>query len=204
MMCKLRIFILNLILTVLIPGVMAYAEVVVNSPAPDFALTDSQGVEHKLTDYKGSYVVLEWVNYDCPFVIKHYGSGNMQSLQKKMKEEGVVWLSINSSAEGKQGCFPPDQINSLMVERSATPTAYLIDKDGMVGKTYEAKTTPHMYIVNPEGTLIYQGAIDSIPSFDVEDIAKAENYVLLAVSEAKAGKALTHPSTTSYGCSVKY
>jgi len=183
---------------------VVFAEVKVGDVAPDFTLTDSLNKEHSLSEYKGKYVVLEWVNFDCPFVIKHYGSQNMQSLQKQYTEKEIIWLSINSSAEGKQGNFSADEINEKIAEREAMPTAYLIDSDGQVGKTYGAKTTPHMYIINPDGYLIYQGAIDDTPSFDPGDIASSENFVKLALSEAMAGQQISNPQTKSYGCSVKY
>lgn len=175
-----------------------------NSAAPNFTLVDTNGESHSLSDFKGKYVVLEWVNYDCPFVKKHYSEGNMQGLQKTLTAEGVIWLSINSSAKGKQGAFSASEVNKLIQEKGAMPTAYLLDTDGKVGKLYGAKTTPHMFIINPEGALIYQGAIDSIPSFDVADIAKADNYVLKAISEAKSGQPILNSSTQPYGCSVKY
>jgi peroxiredoxin len=176
----------------------------VGKPAPTFSLTDSNGKSHSLASLKGKYVVLEWVNYDCPFVKKHYDSGNMQKLQKEFTAKGVVWLSINSSAPGKQGNFPTDKINTLMKEKDAHPDAYLLDSSGEIGKLYGAKTTPHMYIVNPEGTLIYNGAIDDKPSANPADVAAAKNYVRATLDEAMAGKAVTTSATQPYGCSVKY
>jgi peroxiredoxin len=183
---------------------LALADVMINQPAPDFTLTDSLGKEHRLSDYQGKYVVLEWVNYDCPFVKKHYQSGNMQNIQQQLVSEDVVWLSINSSAEGKQGHFTPAQINEIMANSHAVPTAYLIDAAGEVGRLYGAKTTPHMFIIDPDGTLIYQGAIDDQPTFDPADIAKAKNYVLSAMASAKSGEPVADATTTPYGCSVKY
>jgi len=180
------------------------AAAVVGQPAPEFTLVDSNGAKHSLSAHKGKVVVLEWVNFECPFVGKHYGSGNMQKLQKAYAGKGVVWLSINSSAEGKQGYFPPQKINALMKERSAAPTAYLIDTDGTVGRAYGAKTTPHMYIVDPKGTLIYAGGIDDTPSTDQADIATAKNFVQAALDEALAGKPVSTATSTPYGCSVKY
>jgi hypothetical protein len=149
-------------------------------------------------------VVLEWFNHDCPFVKKHYDSGNMQSLQKTYTEQGVVWLSINSSAPGKQGHYAPDKAHELTVNKKAAPTAVLLDPDGKVGKTYDAQTTPHMFIINPDGILIYQGAVDDRPSVDLGDIPPATNYVKKALGEAFAGSPVSTPSTKSYGCSVKY
>lgn len=177
----------------------------VGKPAPDFSLSDTNGKVQKLSDYKGKYVVLEWLNHGCPFVKKHYESGNMQALQKEWTAKDVVWLSINSSAPGEQGNYPPEEANKLTMEKGAAPTALLLDPEGKVGKSYGAKTTPHMYVINPGGVLIYKGAIDSIESTDQADIPKAKNYVSAALSEAMTGKkTLTTSSTKPYGCSVKY
>jgi peroxiredoxin len=183
---------------------LASAAAVVGQPAPGFTLTGSDGKQHSLADYAGKYVVLEWINHDCPFVKKHYGSGNMQKLQKKYVAEGVVWLSINSSAPGKQGNYPPDKTNQLTAEKSAVPTAVLLDPDGTVGRAYGAKTTPHMYVIDPKGTLLYAGGIDDRPSTDPGDIAGARNHVDQALAEAMAGKPVAVASSTPYGCSVKY
>ena len=172
--------------------------------APDFTLTDITGKEHQLSQYQGKYIVLEWINFDCPYVEKHYNSGNMQNLQKKYTAQGVVWLTINSSAPGKQGNFTINEIKNRSAKLSAQYSAYLLDTAGKVGRTYEAQTTPHMYIIDPEGELIYQGAIDSISSTDEKDIPNSINYVALALDEAQGGKPLTHASTVAYGCSVKY
>jgi len=182
----------------------ARAAAMVGQPAPDFTLMDSNGAKRSLSDLKGKVVVLEWVNFECPFVGKHYGSGNMQKLQKAYTGKGVVWLSINSSAEGKQGYFAPDKINALMKEKGAAPTAYLIDADGAVGRAYGAKTTPHMYVIDAKGSLIYAGGIDDTPSTDQADVPKARNFVSAALDEALAGKPVTTASSTPYGCSVKY
>jgi opacity protein-like surface antigen len=182
----------------------AQAAAVVGQPAPDFTLVDSHGAKHSLSELKGKIVVLEWVNYRCPFVGKHYGSGNMQQLQKTYTGKGVVWLSINSSAEGKEGYFEPDQINALMKEKGAAPTAYLVDSDGAVGRAYGAKTTPHMFVVNAKGAVVYAGGIDDTPSTDQADIAAAKNFVSKALDEALAGKPVSTASSQAYGCSVKY
>lgn len=176
----------------------------VGAQAPDFMLLDTYGNTHSLSEYAGKYVVLEWVNHDCPFVKKHYNTGNMQSLQKYAAEKGVAWISINSSAAGKQGNFSAEMWNQLTEEKGAMPSTVLLDPEGVVGKVYNAQTTPHMYIINPEGTLVYAGAIDSIPSVDEEDISEAQNYVKAALEESLAGKAVTVSSTKAYGCSVKY
>jgi peroxiredoxin len=176
----------------------------VGKPAPTFTLTDSKGKPHNLADLKGKTVVLEWVNYDCPFVKKHYNSKNMQKLQKEYTAKGVIWLSINSSAAGKQGNFTAEEINTRMKSEGAIPSAYLIDTDGKVGRMYGAKTTPHMFIIDKEGTLVYAGAIDNTPSADPEDVAGAKNLVKTALDEVLAGKTVSTPTSTPYGCSVKY
>ena len=182
----------------------AFADVTIGQPAPNFTLTDVSGQARSLSDYKGQFVVLEWLNPDCPFVKKHYESDNMQALQKKSMDKGVVWLTINSSAAGKEGNYPPEQLKKLLEDQDSHPTALFTDSDGTVGKLYGAKTTPHMFVVNPEGNVVYQGAIDSVPSADKEDVAGAQNYVQAALDEAMAGKAVSAPTTKSYGCSVKY
>lgn len=180
------------------------ADAEVGKPAPDFTLTDVNGKQHSLSQYKGKFVVLEWVNYDCPFVQKFYNSGEMQKMQKEYTGKGVVWLSICSSAAGKQGNFTPDQIKARSKNLGASMTAYLIDDKGVVGKMYGAKTTPAMFILDPQGTLIYSGAMDSIPSTNTADISKAENYVRDALDAAMDGKPVITRVTKSYGCSVKY
>lgn len=185
------------------PGSTENAAVVGNL-APAFKLSDYKGNNHALSDYKGKFVVLEWVNFECPFSRKHYESGNMPDLQKKYVKEGVIWLSINSSAPGKQGNFTREKISGEIKAYNASPTAYLIDPEGMVGHLYGAKTTPDMYIINPEGVLIYAGAIDDRPTFDKDDIPGAKNYVKAALDEALAGKPVQIAQTKPYGCSVKY
>jgi len=176
----------------------------IDEPAPAFTLTDYSGGSHSLEDYKGKLVVLEWVNFDCPFVKKHYKPNNMQTLQKKYADKGVVWLSINSSAKGKQGHFDPRTIKARIKKHNAVPTAYLVDADGTVGKRYGARTTPHMYVINKDGVLIYAGAIDDKPSTKVDDVEGATNYVAAALDAAQEGKPVTVKATQSYGCSVKY
>ena len=175
-----------------------------NESAPEFKLTDSNGSEHSLSDFKGKIVVLEWINYDCPFVKKHYDSKNMQSLQEKYTKEGIVWLAICSSNKGKQGNFSVEEINKRSNERGAKFTAYLIDEDGTVGKMYGAKTTPHMYVIDKSGMLVYAGGIDDKASTDVDDIKAAKNYVSSTLDELLAGKEVSVQSSTPYGCSVKY
>jgi len=182
----------------------SHAGVEIGKDAPNFKLTDTYKSSQALSDFEGKYVVLEWVNHDCPFVLKHYNSGNMQGLQKNYTEKGVTWLSIGSSAEGKQGYFSPEIWNQLTQKKEASPSAVLLDSKGKVGKQYGAKTTPHMYVIDPEGVLIYQGAIDSVRSADPADIANATNYVQMALDQSMAGEEVENPSTKSYGCSVKY
>lgn len=181
-----------------------FAQVNNGEVAPEFTLTDSKGVTHNLSDFRGKYVVLEWVNHGCPFVVKFYSAGKMQELQGKAAEDGVVWLSICSSAEGKQGFMTPAEWNAKIEETGTAAAAVLIDAEGKVGKLYGAKTTPHMYVIDPEGSLIYQGAIDSVRSTDSADIEGAENYVMAALAQHKAGEKITTPQTQAYGCSVKY
>lgn len=188
----------------LVMPALAFAQVQTGSNAPDFTLTDTNGKTHSLSQFKGKYVVLEWLNHECPFVVKQYDSKNMQNLQKEYTGKGVVWLSINSSATGKEGYTTSEKANALTQEKGAAPTAVLLDSDGKVGKMYGAQTTPHMFVIDPQGKLVYQGAIDDIRSTDIEDIAKAKNYVKAALDESMAGKTVTEPTTKSYGCSVKY
>lgn len=176
----------------------------VGEPAPAFTATDSRGESVQLADYRGKFVVLEWTNHECPFVRKHYESGNMQSLQKQATAEGAVWLSVISSAPGKQGQVDGKGADALTASRKAAPSAVLLDPPGAVGRLYEAKTTPHMFIVDPKGTLVYMGGIDSIPSADADDIAKARPYVKVALAEAMAGKPVSEAVTKPYGCAVKY
>jgi peroxiredoxin len=182
----------------------AYARPQVGKAAPDFSLPDLSGKQHELSDYKGKYVVLEWVNFGCPFVKKHYGSENMQKLQKEFADKGVVWLSICSSAPGKQGNESPEAAKKGISEFGWAASAYLQDEDGKVGKLYNAKTTPEMFVVDPEGTLIYAGAIDDKPTPDPSTVKGSNNFVKAALTEATAGKDVSVPSTKPYGCSVKY
>lgn len=179
-------------------------EAEIGKTAPDFTLPDSMGKNHTLSDYAGQIVVLEWLNHGCPFVRKHYDSGNMQKLQKMAKDKGVVWFSVISSAPGKQGYATPEQANETAKEKKAVPTAILLDPEGTVGKMYDAKTTPHMYIIDKDGKLVYNGGIDDIRSTNVDDIANAKNYVLLALEELQAGKEVSVKTSQPYGCSVKY
>lgn len=192
-----------LVLATAFAATAAQAAPKVGEPAPAFTATDSNGKTVNLSDYKGKFVVLEWSNAECPFVKKHY-SGNMQSLQKEETGKGVAWLTIISSAPGKQGNVDGKQANALSKERGASPTAVLLDPTGKIGHEYEAKTTPHMFVIDPKGTLIYAGGIDSIASADAEDIPNAKPYVKTALAEARAGKQVTDAVTKPYGCSIKY
>ncbi|HEQ98405.1 MAG TPA: thioredoxin family protein [candidate division Zixibacteria bacterium] len=176
----------------------------VGEMAPNFVLTDTEGKKYALENFEGKYVILEWINFDCPFVQKHYKSGNMQELQETYKAEGAVWLTICSSAPGKQGHFEGEALKNRMEKEKWNGTAYLIDESGKVGKIYQAKTTPHMYIINPEGMLIYAGAIDDKPSTNVDDIPESNNYVKQAMSASMAGEEVPVKTTVAYGCSVKY
>jgi peroxiredoxin len=187
------------------PATRAFAEVAkVGTPAPDFTATDIEGKTRHLSEFKGKPVVLEWHNQGCPFVVKHYGSGNMQRLQKEMTADGAVWLTVITSSPGKEGYVTPAQEKEYLKAQNASPTAVLLDSDGTVGRLYGAKTTPHMFLVDAKGTLVYAGAIDDKPSTDQADVAGATNYVQAAYSEVKAGKPVTTSATAPYGCSVKY
>jgi peroxiredoxin len=174
------------------------------APAPGFTLQDAAGKSHALSSFRGKWVVLEWVNYDCPFVKKHYGSGNMPKSQKLARGKGVAWLSINSSAPGKQGNFAGTELAKRIADSKADVDGYLLDPDGVVGRLYKAKTTPHMFVIDPQGKVVYAGAIDDKPSTDKADIAGATNYVQAALEAGLAGKPVETASTTPYGCGVKY
>ena len=193
-----------LVAMILILPIFALAGFMVGQRVLDFTLENTFGHKHSLSQYKGKYVVLEWINHDCPFVQKHYNSGHMQSLQKIYTQRGVVWLSISSSARGKQGYYEPKEANQLTQQKRAKPTAVLRDVKGDVGKLYGATTTPHIFIINPDGILIYQGAIDNIPSTNLEDILQATNYVQTVLDAVLSGRKIDFFSTKSYGCSIKY
>ena len=187
----------------LVASQTALADAKVGKPAPAFTLTDANGRSHSLADFKGKTVVMEWTNADCPFVKKHY-SGNMQKQQGAATTEDVVWLTVNSSAPGKQGHVDGKGAQKVMARTGSKQTAYLLDAPGAVGRAYGAKTTPHMYVIDAEGTLQYAGAIDSIASADQDDIAKATQYVPQALADLKAGKPVRVATSQPYGCSVKY
>lgn len=176
----------------------------VGQTAPDFTLKDLNGKNVKLSGFLGKHVVLEWTNPGCPYVRRHYDAGNMQSTQAHALSKGVVWLSINSTDRSHYDYQEPGKLAAWLTQQRASPSALLMDEEGVVGKAYGARTTPHMYIVDPQGRLLYAGAIDSIPTGQPADIAKATNYVKTGLNEALAGKPLSAASTAPYGCSVKY
>jgi peroxiredoxin len=176
----------------------------VGEAAPDFTATASNGKTIHLSEYRGKYVVLEWHNNGCPYVGKHYKSGNMQKLQKEWTGKGVAWFSVLSSAPGKQGYVSASEENEYLAKMDAAPTAALLDPTGQIGHVFDAKTSPQMVVINPEGVIIYSGAIDDKPTTDLEDVPTAKNYVSLALQEAMAGKQVETSTTRPYGCSVKY
>lgn len=176
----------------------------VGDPAPDFSAVDSNGQSHSLSEYKGKYVVLEWHNNGCPFTRKHYESGNMQNLQKEWTERGVVWFTVISSAPGAQGYVTAAEENAYLQRMQAAPTAALLDPQGTLGHLYDAKTTPEVFIITPDGRLAYQGAIDDHPTTDAGDVASAKNYVSAALEELMSGRPVAEANTRPYGCSVKY
>ena len=180
------------------------AKTEVGKPAPNFTLPDTNGKTRRLSDFKGKFVVLEWYQPNCPFVRKHYRSGNMQSLQKEYTAKGVIWLSIDSSAPGEQGNYPAQELNQIASNDRAARTALLLDPDGKVGRLYDAKTTPDMYIIDPNGTLVYEGAIDNKRSTDLADVKTATNYVKTALDAVMTGQTVPTAATRPYGCSVKY
>lgn len=180
------------------------AEPIVDKPAPTFSGVAADGSTIKLEDLKGKTVVLEWTNHECPFVVKHYESGNIPDLQKKAVAKGIVWLQVITSAPGKEGNVNGETAQKLNTLRGATPTNTILDGDGSIGKLYGATNTPQFFIIDPKGVLVYKGGIDSIPSADQSDIAKAENYVSAALADLEAGKKVAKSSTKPYGCSVKY
>jgi hypothetical protein len=182
----------------------ALAAATLGQPAPAFSAQGADGKPVNLAAYKGKTVVLEWTNHECPFVRKHYESGNIPQLQKDATAQGVVWLQVISSAPGQQGQVDGPTALKLNRERHAVPTATVLDPEGTLGRLYGAQTSPHLYIVNPQGVLAYKGGIDSIPSSKPEDIAKADNYVRLALADLAAGRQVAQASTRPYGCSIKY
>ena len=176
----------------------------VGDRAPDFTATDSNGRVHKLSEYQDKFVVLEWTNRGCPYTQKHYNSGNMQRLQHEWTSRGVIWLTVISSAPGKQGYVKAAEENAYVKQVNAAPTAVLLDPTGALGHLYDAKTTPHMFVIDSRGILIYNGAIDDRPTTDLSDVKGAKNFLSLALEEATSGKPVSVPTTRPYGCSVKY
>lgn len=190
-------------MTALCVGLQAAPKV--GEAAPDFSLTDIQGRTHSLSAHKGKTVILEWVNPECPIVQKHYNaSGNLPATQQAATADGAVWLLINSGHAGAQGDYNDAQVQDWMKNQRVAATAYLRDQSGKVGKLYAARTTPHLFIIDPAGTLVYAGAIDSISSGDADDIAKATNYVKAALADLKAGRPVAQPTSRAYGCGIKY
>lgn len=182
----------------------AHAAAVPGKAAPAFSVVDATGKTHSLKDYAGKWVVLEWFNKDCPYVKKHYGSKNMQKLQETYTQKGVVWLTVISSAKGKQGYLEPKEALEVFKTHGSTPTAILLDASGSMGKAYDAKTTPHMFVIDPKGTLVYAGAIDDNDSSDPAVIPTSKNYLAAALDAAMKGEKVAVASTKPYGCSVKY
>jgi peroxiredoxin len=176
----------------------------VGSAAPDFSLADAKGKTHSISENKGKFVVLEWFNPECPFVKKHYSSGNMQKLQQEYTGKGVVWMSIDSSAPGKEGNLTAEAASKQATDWKMNSTTLLLDPEGKAGQAYGAKNTPHMFVINPEGKIVYEGAIDSKPTPNVADLTSATNYVKVALDEAMSGKPVSNANTKPYGCSVKY
>jgi peroxiredoxin len=182
----------------------ALASASVGQPAPAFSVTDVSGKAVSLADFKGRHVVLEWVNPGCPFVVKHYGSGNMPATQREATAQGVVWLAVNSTAPEHGDYKAPAALAAWMKQQQAAATHTLMDEDGKVGRAYGARTTPHMYVIDPKGTLVYAGAIDSKPTANPADIAGATNHVKVALAETLAGKPVSVAQTRAYGCTIKY
>jgi len=192
------------LLTLLIAPTFAHAAAEVGRQAPDFGASNSYGEDFYLSDHLGKYVVLEWTNHLCPFVKKHYETGNMQTLQKELTAKGVVWVSVISSAPSKQGHVDGLKANELTLKRDAKPSHILLDDTGTIGKLYGARTTPQIFIVDPDGKVAYAGAIDSINSTKKSDVKKADNYIRMAFANLEAGTPVAVASTAPYGCSVKY
>ncbi len=182
----------------------AFAGVTVGEKAPDFIGTDTHGITHNLDDYRGKTIILEWTNHECPFVKKHYGSGSMQSLQKEAVEQGIVWLSIVSSAPGRQGYTTAEEANSVIADTESHATERFLDPEGAIGHLYGARVTPHMFIINPDGTLAYDGAIDDMPGPNPKTLDKAHNYVRAALTDLSNGKPIRTAKTSPYGCAIKY
>ncbi len=199
-----RFFAVLGIAALLFAAVPAWAAPAVGSAAPDFTATDIDGKSFKLSERKGKIVVLEWSNHECPYVVKHYSSGNMQKTQKAALDTGVEWVTIVSSAPGRQGHVSAEDAKKIATEAGASFTAKILDASGEIGRAYDAKTTPHMFVIDKDGTLVYAGAIDDDPSPNPESALTAKNYVLAALADLAGGKPVATPTTQSYGCAVKY
>ncbi|GJL85544.1 MAG: thioredoxin family protein [Micavibrio sp.] len=197
-------FMLAAMVLLIMLALPVYAAPQIGQPAPDFTATDIDGNEFTLSEFKGKKVILEWTNHQCPFVVKHYGSGNMQATQKTATDKGVIWVSIVSSAEGNQGHVTPDEARTIMTEADAHPSAKILDPSGTIGHLYEASTTPHMFVIDEEGILAYAGAIDSKSSPNPATIEGATNYVLAALDDLEADRPVATAQTQPYGCGVKY
>ena len=196
--------ILTIVASFVTTALYAFDPPPVGGAAPDFSLTDAKGKTHSLAQYKGKYVVLEWFNPECPFVKKHYGSGNMQKLQEEYTNKGVTWLTIDSSAPGTEGSLSADAASKVTTGWKTQQTALLLDPEGKAGRAYGAKNTPNMVVINPEGKIVYEGAIDSKATPNPADIPNSTNYVKVALDESLEGKPVTTSTTKPYGCSVKY
>jgi hypothetical protein len=207
-MMKKNIFLVTLLITALAAINMTTNDVrngaTVGERAPSFEVTDAYGNLHSISDYEGQFIILEWLNHDCPFVRKHYDGGNMQRLQEKYTEQGVIWLSVISSVPGTQGYLEPEDAQEITQEKNASPTAVLLDTDSVMGRAYDARVTPHMYIISPEGTLLYNGAIDDKPTARPRDLDGAFNYIETAMTNAMNGEEIEIKTNTPYGCTVKY
>ncbi len=176
----------------------------IGKPAPAFTLPDTRGAQHSLAQYRGQWVVLEWLNYGCPYVKKHYNSGNIPGQQQKWRDRGVVWLAVVSSAPGEQGHYEPAAMNAESKKMGSNASAVLLDPAGTVGRMYDARTTPHMFVIDPKGTLVYMGGIDNVPTPREGDLARAKQLVDAALQEATAGRPVSTPTSRPYGCNVKY
>jgi peroxiredoxin len=194
----------NILFLLLASVAFLHAQVEPGKAAPDFTLPNGNGQQTSLSDFKGKTVVLEWTNFGCPFVKKHYGSGNMQKLQADAASKGVVWISLCSSAPGKQGYLPVADVTKACTEAGSKAASYLVDEDGQVGRLYGAKTTPDMFVINSSGIVVYHGAIDDKKSPNPADVESAKNYVSAAISETLAEQIVKEPLTQPYGCSIKY
>jgi redoxin len=190
--------------TLIVPTVPALAAIETGRPAPDFTSIDSKGVQHALAAYRGKTVVLEWTNHECPYTVKHYATGNMQALQAAATGSGVLWLTVVSSRPGEQGHVEAAEADRLTATRNAKPTAVLLDPKGQLGRLYDARTTPHMFVIDGKGILVYMGAIDDRPGASQSSVKGARNYVREALDAVVAGRPVAVASTRPYGCSVKY